>query len=45
MGRRFAAWSIVHDEGNYSLSFDVREFVLEDGFHLFPRLRKPERTP
>src|SRR5215813_13034696 len=45
MGRRFAAWRIAHDLGNHSLSFDVRDGVLEDDFHLLRILRKPGRNP
>src|SRR5262249_18960023 len=45
MGRRFAAWRIAHDLRNQPLSFDVRDGVLEDDFHLLQILRKPGRTP
>jgi hypothetical protein len=44
MGRRLAAWSIGHDEGNHALAFGVRDYVLEDGFHLLQILRKPGRN-
>jgi hypothetical protein len=45
MGQRFAAWRIAHDLRNQSLSFDVRDGMLEDDFHLFQTLRKPRRNP
>jgi hypothetical protein len=45
MRQRFTVWRIAHDLGNHSLSFDVREGVLEDDFHLLRILRKPGRNP
>jgi hypothetical protein len=39
MRLRFAAWGITHDDRNHPLSFDVREGVLEDGFHMVLLLR------
>src|SRR5262249_9211501 len=44
MGQRLAAWRIAHDLRNQSLSFDVRDGLLEDDFHLLRRLRKPGRN-
>jgi hypothetical protein len=41
MSQRFAAWRIGHDDGNHALSFNVRDYVLEDGFHLLQILRQP----
>jgi hypothetical protein len=45
MGQRFAGWRIAHDLRNQSLSFDVRDGMLEDDFHLLQTLRKPRRNP
>jgi len=45
MGQRFAGWRIAHDLRNQSLSFDVRDGMLEDDFHFFQTLRKPGRNP
>src|ERR671916_2067921 len=41
MGRRLAAWRIGHDEGGQALSWDVRNGVLEDLFHLLELLGMP----
>ena len=44
MGRRPAPGRITHHHGNYPLSFDVRECVLEDESDLVPVLRDGGRT-
>jgi hypothetical protein len=43
MARGFAAGRIAHDDGNQTLSFRVRDYVLEDRFHLLQILPKPGR--
>jgi hypothetical protein len=45
MGRRFAGRRIGHDDGNHALSFDVRDYVLEDEFLLLHILRSPGEPP
>src|SRR5919112_1854232 len=41
MGRRLAAWRVAYDEGGQALSWDVRNGVLEDLFHLLELLGMP----
>jgi hypothetical protein len=45
MGWRSATRRIGHDDGNHSLSFDIRDGALEDDFHVVAMLRRPGRHP
>jgi hypothetical protein len=40
-GPAIGAWRTGHDDGNHPLPFGVRDYVLEDRFHLLHILRKP----
>jgi NAD(P)-dependent dehydrogenase (short-subunit alcohol dehydrogenase family) len=44
MSRRFGAWRIGHDDGYNPLHFGIRDYVLEDGFHLLHILCNTSQT-